>query len=395
MNMSRNIFRITTVLTTAFVSCALYADSFDGYADSGSGGEEDSVLVQSPTINEDGEVFISDELTGDMTWSEGTLAGCGKHECRGCQHCNRRMGWTHSILGRCGNRCSSWTAQIDALMLWQGNIPSFPLLTDTTVAVGDPVALNANQAQTEMAAGPRFALFYNVDPSHAIEGNYFYVDGLDGRASVPTGGTYSPVSIPQPPATGPGTITGATLLTEGLFKSAEINYRWRNTDALTWLIGFRWVEWNQTAQLDGQSGPTTSFSINEQTGNDLYGGQFGADLLFWDAGGRFRLNGIAKAGIFGNHAYQRASGSDDVTTYEQGTVYGDQVSFFGEVGMYGDIAITRWLSWRTGYVLFWGTGLALPAENLSLAGFPPATYQINISESLLVHGVTTGFEARW
>ena len=77
MNMSRNIFRITTVLTTAFVSCALYADSFDGYADSGSGGEEDSVLVQSPTINEDGEVFISDELTGDMTWSEGTLAGCG------------------------------------------------------------------------------------------------------------------------------------------------------------------------------------------------------------------------------------------------------------------------------------------------------------------------------
>ncbi|MEO1992886.1 MAG: hypothetical protein ABGW78_13195, partial [Pirellulales bacterium] len=181
-----------------------------------------------------------------------------------------------------------------------------------------------------------------------------------------------------------------------LFKSAELNYRWRNTDALTWLIGFRWVEWNQTAQIDGLSGQSSSpFSINEQTGNDLYGGQFGADLLFWNAGGRFRLNGVAKAGIFGNHAYQRASGSDALTNYGQGTVYGDQVSFFGEVGMYGDIAITRWLSWRTGYVLFWGTGLALPAENLSLAGFPPATYQINISESLLVHGVTTGLEARW
>lgn len=394
MTTSRNIFTFTTLLAIAFLSCTLQAGSFDGYADSGPGSDQDSVLVQSPTINDEGEVFISDGPVGDMTWSGGTGAGCGRHGCRGgCQHCNQSMGWMNSMLHHGGNRCSSWTAQIDALMLWQGNIPSFPLLTDATTGV---TALDANQAQTQMSAGPRFALFYNVDPCHAIEGNYIYVDGFNGQASVPAGGAYSPVTIPQPPATGAGTITGATLLTEGLFKSAELNYRWRNTDALTWLIGFRWVEWNQTAQIDGLSGQSSSpFSINEQTGNDLYGGQFGADLLFWNAGGRFRLNGVAKAGIFGNHAYQRASGSDALTNYGQGTVYGDQVSFFGEVGMYGDIAITRWLSWRTGYVLFWGTGLALPAENLSLAGFPPATYQINISESLLVHGVTTGLEARW
>jgi len=67
--------------------------------------------------------------------------------------------------------------QVDALMLWQGNIASRPLLSaydPTTMTVG-PTALNANQAQPPMSAGPRVGLFYNLNQIHSIEGNYFQV----------------------------------------------------------------------------------------------------------------------------------------------------------------------------------------------------------------------------
>ncbi|MFM7033599.1 MAG: hypothetical protein ACKOYJ_00165 [Planctomycetia bacterium] len=280
---------------------------------------------------------------------------------------------------------------MDALMLWQGNIPSRPLLRQDT-APGATV-LDANQAQTQIGAGPRFGLFFNLDPCHAIEGNYFWVEGFDGERTVPAG-SYSTVTMPNPPV--PSAVSAATLLTTGQFKSAELNWRWKNNEVLTWLMGFRWVEWNQAMGLVGQAVASEPFVVAGVTGNDLYGSQIGADLLIWDAGRRFRLNGVGKAGVFGNRAYQTAFGETTLGPSGPVSVTGKQVSFFGEVGMYGDLAITRWLSWRTGYVLFWGTGLALPAENLSLVNFnPPPTSRINTTESVLVHGVTTGLEARW
>lgn len=363
----------------------------NGFAMSNAEYQSESVLVQSDTAGSASEVVISDSATlQPMEWPNATASCCGTPGCAGhCGRCDSAEGWFNRILGRCHDNCHFWTAQVDALMLWQGNIPSRPLLQDS---VGTTV-LDANDAQTSMGAGVRYGLLYNLDLCHAIEGNYFSVDGFDGDVRVPSG-DYSPVTTPDPPV--PTDVQTAQLLTNGQFKSAELNWRWRNNDVLTWLIGFRWVEWNQALGLGGESSSDENFAIVGLTGNDLYGSQIGADLLFWDAGRRFRLNGIGKAGIYGNRAYQRAIGFDDGGVVGPVAASGKHVSFFGEVGMYGDIAITRWLSWRTGYVVFWGTGLALPAENLSLVSFgPPDSAQINVTESLLVHGVTTGLEARW
>jgi hypothetical protein len=391
MNMGNDFGRLIASLMIAATACGLQAAGFDGYVVPTGGVPHESVLIHSPEMA-DGEVVISDADVGSIGWSADGLTCCDTPGCSGgCSTCNSDEGWINRIFGRCHDNCHYWTAQIDALMLWQGNIPSRPLLQS-----GGVTALDANQAQTQMGAGPRFGLFYNLDPCHAIEGNYFWVNGFDGEVTLP-GGTYTAVTMPDPPVpSSTDAINGATLLTNGEFKSAEINWRWRNNEVLTWLLGFRWVEWNQAAQLSGSSiQPAGSFVVDSATGNDLYGSQIGADLLFWNAGGRFRLNGIGKAGIYGNHAYQRASGTLNGVSYGPQTVVGNQVAFFGEVGMYGDIAINRWLSWRTGYVLFWGSGLALPTENLSLVNFPPNYRLINITESLLVHGVTTGLEARW
>jgi hypothetical protein len=389
MNMCKDFGRVIASLTVVATACGLQAADFDGYVIPDATTQHESVLVHSPEFDTEGEVVIADGDPASMGWSNAAPTCCGTPGCNGgCANCNSDEGWINRLFARCHDNCHSWTAQVDALMLWQGNIASRPLLTS-----GGVTALDVNQAQTQMGAGPRFGLFYNLDPCHAIEGNYFSVDGFNGEATAPPG-SYTPVTMPDPPV--PSVVNSATLLTSGQFKSAELNWRWRNNEVLTWLLGFRWVEWNQSAQLSGLNGQSQPFAVDSLTGNDLYGSQIGADLLFWNAGRRFRLNGIGKAGIYGNRAYQRASGSSNGVPGGPATVVGNQVAFFGEVGMYGDIAITRWLSWRTGYVVFWGTGLALPAENLSLvnSNFGPPR-EINTTESLLVHGVTTGLEARW
>lgn len=333
---------------------------------------------------------------GDADYVPGCGA-CGGEGCHACAECGAdgacegHRGCLHRFLGPA---CPRWVVQVDALMLWQGNIASRPLLSNASGIT----ALDANQALTPMSAGPRAALFFNLDQCRAIEANYFIARAFDGNAFLPSA-AYTPQAlsgfVPPNPST-------AALYTSGVIQSAEMN--WRRSDCsypLTWLGGFRWVEWNQDLTLVSNSATVSPTGIGARTGNDLFGSQIGADLGLWNSGGRLTVNGVGKAGVFLNHAYQRTSGTFDIngTATPQGLASAekDGVAFFGEAGINANFAVSRWLSWRMGYSLFWLSGVAVPANQLGLASFAPAppTATINTGGSVLLHGVTTGLEARW
>ena len=58
--------------------------------------------------------------------------------------------------------------------------------------------------------------------------------------------------------------------------------------------------------------------------------------------------------------------------------------------------LTSWLSWRLGYSLFWLSGVAVPASQLSTTDLNnPSATTINTNGSALIQGVTTGLEARF
>jgi hypothetical protein len=301
-----------------------------------------------------------------------------------------------------------WQAQVDALMLWQGNIPSRVLYTDG--ATGVP-ALDINQAQTEMAAGARYGLILNLDPVYAIEGNYFNVSSFAGSAATPAG-AYGQNNLAAP-SLGPKDgilFTSASVLTSGTISSAELNWRRRTCSPVTWLAGFRWLEWNQGMVVQDQFVfdpavlPPGSSNLDVATGNNLYGGQVGMDLCLWNRPtSMLQVNALGKAGVFYNHAaYQRTTGAfmqDGLPPVQLGPAAGtaDQTSFVGELGVNAGLRLTNWLSWRAGYTLFWLSGVATPADQLSVTNVAasPATASINTNGSVLLHGVTTGLEARW
>lgn len=335
----------------------------------------------SRTVVSDGHVLAPGHVSCDAPGCVSCDSQCsdaGKGFCAG--FINRRLGHVHP----------RWAVQVDALMLWQGNIQGQPLLEDA----GFNTVLDANDAQTPMSIGPRVGLFFNINQRHAIEGNYFNVGTFDGTRLTYGDDDYFaapglPVAIPSP------TLLGGVEST-GRIQSAELNWRRRECWCpLTWIAGFRWVQWNQDflfGAADNSTTPAPTSGLVSEAGNDLYGGQIGADLGLWNSGGRFTVNGLGKAGVFYNHAYQRSLGFEDDTVVSFSEGADDGVAFFGEVGVNASLALTRWLSWRAGYSFFWLSGVAVPANQFaSLAGGD----DLNRSGSVLLHGVTTGLEARW
>ena len=294
-------------------------------------------------------------------------------------------------------RCPRWTAQVDALLLWQTNIPGRPLYVDP---VTNQTVLNANQAIPPVSAAPRYALLYHRDPCHAFEINYFQIQSFAGTAAVgPGANLYAVNDLPNVQA---ADIIAAQVNTTAGLKSWEFNLRRSQGGVVTWIGGFRWVEWNQQMTIGDLNafGATGVDGYRVNTGNNLYGGQLGADLLLWNAYRKVKVNGLAKGGVYYNHqAYQNTSlfGDQAVAPPDSSTLgtSKDAVAFVGEVGLTGEYKLAEWLSWRAGYTLFWLGGIATPANQLSLSDFTAQTTSINTYSSAFLHGVTTGLEARW
>jgi hypothetical protein len=253
-----------------------------------------------------------------------------------------------------------------------------------------------------MSAGPRFGLARRLTECDWLEGNYFRVDSFAGRAVLPAGATsYSTINLADLSF---DDIQSASLATSGRIQSAELNLRSCEGGLITWIGGFRWVEWNQQANVDYaflNPVPDGSGNVASQTGNNLYGGQLGAELPLWDAGSRLKIKGIGKSGVFYNRAAYQHSTTEFVTStgevFPQGSVAAaaDQTAFVGEVGANASLCVTSWLTWRAGYTLFWLSGVAVPASQLPVTSFGEGTALVNTQGSVLLHGVTTGLEARW
>jgi hypothetical protein len=305
--------------------------------------------------------------------------------------------------------CPTWEAQVDALFLWQGNIPSRPLYVDTVTQA--PV-LDVNQLQNRAAIAPRYAIIYNRDECRAIEANYFQVWGFNAARQVG----------PQLNADGNGafqmndlaglsydSIAGAQATSTAHIQSLEVNLRHRDGGIITWISGFRWVEWGQSLGINDVQYQTTpqpepdpplveqAYDVfNVSTLNNLYGWQWGGDMMLWNSGRWLRINGVGKAGIYYNHQASQNTFYSDLNNPPVAVAASkDVVSFVGETGVNCSWSITNWLSFRGGYSLFWLSGVATPARQLSLTDLAAGTTAVNATGSVLIHGVTTGLEARW
>lgn len=298
----------------------------------------------------------------------------------------------------CGTGCCpKWRGTVDALLLWQGNLASRPLFRTFDGSSAGGTALDANELMPGLSAGPRYGILYQFDSCWSVEGNYFRVTPFDSERVVAGDPELAEVDIVGFNDEG---FDQAGAFGSGEVQSAECNLRHRHCKSpTTWIAGFRWVQLDQNLliQEDGLFDDPDFFAdFLTRTGNDLYGGQIGFDTMVWnDCHGPFQVNVLGKAGVFANIAYQSILYEDSDGSFDELDESTTATSFFGELGVNATYRLTNWLGWRAGYTLFWASGVATPVGQLAANNLDSGVARINTAGSVLLHGVTTGVEARW
>jgi hypothetical protein len=348
----------------------------------------------------DGKAAVCDgcgpESCPDGQCGPGVHAGCwprtGSHGA-GCDCCR-----TGPIL----------TGRVEALLLWRSRPPARTLY-------GTPsggTALDAADLAPGMAAGGRYAFFLHGAGETALEANFFRVQDFTAtRGLGPAGGPFSTAELFGPQNTFPDVVSASAGLVSGI-QSLELNARAPMASFWSGLIGFRWVEWRDGMTIDDayDDGTTPGFDVYLANAiNNLYGVQIGGDMLIFDNGANFRIEGIGKVGVYGNAARQTSS-FVTVDTFDRrnpvidsaGPVRarGSQTAFVGELGLTGVYQLNDWLAFRSGYTALWLSGLALAPNQLSASVLDPFgavrnRAGIHTQGSVWLQGVNLGLEAIW
>jgi hypothetical protein len=165
-----------------------------------------------------------------------------------------------------------------------------------------------------------------------------------------------------------------------------------------WFTGFRYVSLDDQLDILGQReehGGIERGNYNIGTRNNLFGAQFGVRVRRgW---GSFRWELTSKAGIFGNDAEQSQSVVDFPNFLLRPPVSNNrgQTAFVGELNLTAVYRLNEVWGVRLGYNMLWIEGLALAPDQLDFTFTNTSGSGINNFGGLFVHGLSTGFEARW
>jgi hypothetical protein len=316
------------------------------------------------------------------------------------------------LLARwCGLKGACWTLRGEGMVLWRSNPQPRPLFSFWTPPAGPvgPTALDASQLNSDVAAGPYVSLLRDDGCDALLETTYFQASEFTAARSLPAtdaGYTILPLGIYANTWTDLDTASAAL---EAAIQSLEVNARFRVFPHVQLLVGFRWVEWDEsfTAQdstrdpANPADPPTIDIYGNSCT-NSLYGGQLGADVRLVNWRDRIRFDGIVKAGGYGNVAgqistYQYGNGPFFATSAAADST-GFNPAFVGEAGLNGAIALTPRIDLTFGYMAIWLQGLAQPTNQLSgqvLTQLPPSLATIDLSGETVVQGFRLGLQGRW
>lgn len=337
------------------------------------------------------------------------------------RRCGRNHPWSGALwepLHPHGNseRVACWTGRGEALILWRNSPAARPLYTSSLgPAVELPAALDASEFESPGAGGARLQLFGTDACGNGLEIGWLYGGQFfsrQGRPEIPGGYLTAPPGLDGVDSPLPIRAldqVGGQLI--GSLQSAEINRRVKLLPQLQFLYGFRWFQWYEAVMIEDRFGAVEARPVAggdeylTSTTNNLWGGQIGFDALLLQSRHGFRVEGVVKAGAYGNAASQASRYRqfiEEQTGFASGVSVTEQPasgSFVGEVGMTGVVPLCDNWDFRFGYLGLWLTALAQPTNQLSgqniAQGVEPPTGTLVAIGTVVVQGVTLGLEGRW
>lgn len=342
------------------------------------------------SVDEDALPHGEEEIAaGELTTADWLSGGACSDDCcaDGCDPCRGVPGYRVYFMA-------------EALFLNLSR-PGYQTLAENSSTTPGTAALSTRDLDPGSGVGPRLRLGWLFGGSSSVELNYF---GLNHWSTTNQVSAPGELSLPGPLASDISGFSGANHFTAGYaatIQNAEANYLHRiGASNFQLLMGFRYLGFNEKLNLQAQSAhASNNYGINVR--NQMFGLQCGSRYLvqFW----RIGIEGIGKAGLYGNDALQRThiGPGSEATNWLLVDKTGGNLAFIGELGLNGMAQISNWLYIRGGYNLFWLQGVARAADQLALTTSAGATDGSAHAGSLVhnrgafLHGASVGLEVRW
>lgn len=297
-----------------------------------------------------------------------------------------------SCADSCGDLCASccpptWTVRAGAAILTRSRPDEVVLARP----LGGLIQISGGEDfNFDYAGGPDISIERRLgDGPNSIEVRYF--GGLEWNSEYDYGNTgdiqIGAIDLPLA-----FDVTADYL---SRLDSTEINFRHQRSDRVTWLTGFRIIELHEELSYDVDFIVPNLNGVNWNTDNHMYGAQVGADLRMWRLSGPLSVNGLFKAGVYGNDADSDFAYDVLGTPIVQGRGEDNPVAFVGEIGVTTAYQVTQHFAIRGGYQLLWISEVALASDQAQLALDTLDVNAINSSGDVFYHGALVGGEFTW
>jgi hypothetical protein len=293
---------------------------------------------------------------------------------------------------------ATWYGSAEALWLQldRGTNGNTPVILDSAT---NATLLGTNDLAYSMEAGPRLILGRRVGEAAAVEMLYFGLNDWDSSRTL-TGN--NDLRIPGDLGLATLDFFNADELTasqSATIDNVEVNL-WRRPgeSALELMAGFRYLNLDERFQITARDSDTGASRYSINTRNDLFGGQIGGRLRpSLDRQGRFGLEAIAKAGIFGNAVgmNQFVSDSDNRFTVRDANAAAGRTAFVGDVGIAALLRVTDSITARIGYTLIWVEGVARAANQVDFTDTTSSGTGLAFGQGAFLQGVSLGLEVGW
>ncbi|MBL9161288.1 MAG: BBP7 family outer membrane beta-barrel protein [Planctomycetaceae bacterium] len=304
-------------------------------------------------------------------------------------HCCSAVDCGDEVALDLGCGCPSlWTVRAGAVVMHRSR-PNAGVIARTQV--GDLPISNAADFGFDWAGGPDVSIIRSTAAGNAWEVRYFGVLNSSSSRAYGDPGDFEilPYSF--------NTSNDLNATYKSTLNSTEINWRRPVTQRITWLAGFRAVELSDHLQYTVGFPSPTVLQENYNMNNHLYGAQTGADVSLWNRGGPLRMNGVVKAGVYGNSASSNFYGLNltDGTQITEGVAWSNDAAFVGEVDLTATYQVTKHFALRGGYQFTWVDGIALASNTVLLGAQEISDNVIDSDGSLFYNGAMFGGEFAW
>lgn len=258
-----------------------------------------------------------------------------------------------------GSPWGTWIGRASGVFMQRGTPDDVPLIE----SAGGATLIDAGEIDFDYEPGFDVSVVH-VNHQNGVEWRFLWLEEYDGASSARI---VDPVIATNPVTPLFGNLGVAIDYTTQM-RSVELNHLQMSQGPFTLIAGFRFVDLDEELSIDTSDIFGAQTSTMFLVDNDLFGFQMGVGATLLHPTCRFRVEGIAKGGVYYNDVVSQVALRTNFDFDRTGAFDTDRPAFVGEFRLTGTYQFNHGLALRAGWQLLWLEGVTLASEQVPSTG---------------------------